>query len=95
MTGMSDSAAPKQSAGALEWILTTVLLAYTFMIHQGLGPAIMAADVAWYEPRSFLFKIDALNPLLETVGRAVIGFSVISVGLAIAIFVKGQSARPK
>jgi len=87
----ADSAAEPRSNSVLGWVLLATLVAYAYLIHQGIGPD-TGRDLTWYTPTSFLFSAPVVSELFETLGEALFWFGVPAVILAVAVFITNRSA---
>jgi hypothetical protein len=86
-----DSAPDSRSGSVLGWVLLATLVAYTYMIHQGIGPE-PGRDQTWYTPTSFLFSAPVISELFETLVEALAWFGIPALFLAVATFITNRSA---
>lgn len=75
----------------LGWGLLLLLLAYAAFVHHGLGPPKLGV-AQWYEPRGFLFDIDATASLLEVPRQAFVGFGLPALLGVLAVSLATRSA---
>ncbi len=87
----ADSALEARTSSLLGWALLATLVAYTYLIHQGIGPD-TGRDQTWYTPTSFLFSAPFVSGLFETLGEALFWFGVPALILAVATFITNRSA---
>ncbi len=87
-----DRARPWSRGELLCWSLAALALLYAYGIHQGIGPAPMTAELAWYQPRGFLIYWSWLTWVFETTRRAMFVFTLPVVALSGAVFLTGRSA---
>ena len=78
-------------SSVLGWVLLATLVAYTYMIHQGIGPE-PGRNQTWYTPTSFLFSAPVVSELFETIGEALAWLGLPALLLAVAIFITNRSS---
>jgi len=79
------------TSSVVGWFVLATLVAYTYMIHQGIGPD-TGRDEAWYTPSSFLYSAPVISELFETIGEALAWLGVPALLLAIGVFITNRSA---
>lgn len=86
-----DSATDAPTGSVLGWFLLAALVAYTYLIHQGIGPE-PGRQETWYTPTSFLFSAPVVSELFETLWEALAWFGLPALLLGAAIFITNRSA---
>ena len=93
MTNPEDGGAKPRSLGELLcWLFAALAVLYAYGIHQGIGPAPMTMELAWYQPRGCLIQWSWLTWVFETTRRAMLVFTLPAVVLSVAVFLAGRSA---
>lgn len=90
----SPAPGPAGRVALLGWILFALLVLYTYMIHQGIGPDPGRND-AWYTPSSFLFSAPVISEMFETLPEAFALFGIPAILLAVGVFLTTRSALVK
>ena len=84
--------ASRQVGPLRTWGFALLALLYAFAIHHGIGPAPLARELHWYQPRGYLLAWDGLAWAFEPGERALVVFTLPVLLLAAAVFVSGRSA---
>jgi hypothetical protein len=89
--GGTEEVRSDEATGVLGWVLFALLIGYTYLIHQGIGPD-TGRNSSWYTPNSFLFEAPVISEMFETVLDAIALFGVPALLLAVAVFLTNRSA---
>ncbi len=82
---MSPDAPARPTPAMLGWSLLAILVGYTFLVHQGVGPEPRGGATEWFQPREFFYDWDWLTPLVESPVWAMLGFGGVALALALAV----------
>jgi MFS family permease len=84
------------SAGGLPfwpgWVFTGALVLYAVAMHHGMGPPTGGIAQHWYEPTTFLYRVDLISFAFDSSMRALGCLTLPAVLLAGGVFITGRSA---
>lgn len=76
----------------LGWVFTGALVAYAVAMHHGMGPPPEGITQRWYEPRTFLYRVDLISFAFDSSMRALVCLTLPASLLAAGVFLTGRSA---
>jgi hypothetical protein len=88
----ANGGATRLARSAAGWGILAALVAYTAMIHYGVGPARPGLGSAWYTPSAFLLQSAWLAPLVDPPERGLATFVLPALLGVVAVFLVARSA---
>ncbi|MCH7707113.1 MAG: hypothetical protein IH884_01400 [Myxococcales bacterium] len=92
MTASEESTRAERKLDWLCWVFGVLAVFWAYLVHQGIGPAPVTTDPAWYQPSGFMTRATWLSFAFESTGRLIAILTFPALALTIAVFLTGRSA---